>query len=104
MDLVARTDAERGCTELLLDSFMQGLVNKLFRQKWNMYGRKLHYGRRAIDLLILTLTLYVAFELKNTHQLTAAQQELRPIVGTIFALTWIVIIEELMVRDVRLPL
>ena len=64
MDLVARMDADAKCTMLLLDTFMQGLVNKLFLQKWDMYGRKLHYARRIIDLTIITLLCYLSMMLK----------------------------------------
>ena len=41
MELVARVDASRETTELLLDSFMQGFIYQLFRKKWDKYGWKL---------------------------------------------------------------
>ena len=36
MDLITGLDAEKGCHELLLDNFMQGMMNRLFADKWNM--------------------------------------------------------------------
>ena len=36
MDLITGLDAEKGCHELLLDNFMQGMMNRLFTDKWSM--------------------------------------------------------------------
>ena len=30
----------------------QGFLYKLFVQKWKLFGRRIHYTRRAIDLLV----------------------------------------------------
>lgn len=40
MELVARMEASRETTALLLDSFLGGFLNKLFVQKWHLYGWK----------------------------------------------------------------
>ena len=64
MELIGRIDAKRKTTELLLDSFMQGLLHKLFLQKWRLFGRRIHYVRRAIDMLTICVLLAVAFALK----------------------------------------
>jgi len=65
MELIGRIDAKRETTELLLDEFMQGFIHKLFVQKWNLFGWRIHYTRRAIDVLIFFALLAVAFALKD---------------------------------------
>lgn len=53
MELIVRTDARRRTCEMLLDSFMNGFIYKLFLEKWERFGRKIHYARRLIDLALL---------------------------------------------------
>jgi hypothetical protein len=64
MELIGRIDAKPETTELLLDSFMQGFLHKLFVEKWALFGRRIHYVRRAIDVLTFSSLLTVAFTLK----------------------------------------
>ena len=64
MELVARIDAEKGTTELLLDDFMCGFMNKLFLEKWSKYGYKLYYSRLALEVTTMMLLYIMAFVLK----------------------------------------
>ena len=40
MELIGRAGANRATTSLLLDSFMNGFLHRLFCQKWRIFGRK----------------------------------------------------------------
>jgi len=94
MDLVARMDAVEGCTALLLDSFMQGTIYKLFLQKWSMYGYFLHYARRLLDAIILGLLCYIGLSLKNDVR---SQPELKWAAVVMLGLMAIVATEEALV-------
>ena len=65
MELVARMNASKETTELLLDSFMGGFLHKLFAAKWARYGYKLHYARTFLDLTILLMLILMALLLKE---------------------------------------
>lgn len=65
MELVARIDASRATTELVLDDFCQGFLNMLFLEKWNRFAYKIYYARMVVDLIILVLLIVVAFALKD---------------------------------------
>lgn len=66
MQLVARAEASRSTTEMLLDPFLNGLLHKFFLEKWRSFGRRLHYARTSLDALILFLLLHLAFGLKES--------------------------------------
>ena len=83
MELVTRMDADTGCTSLLLDEFMQGLVYKLFLDKWKLFGSKLHYARRLVDFLILGLLVMMAMTLKFSVD---NQPTMQPVAIAILAL------------------
>ena len=65
MELIGKIDASKGTHELLLDSFMNGFLNQLFRQKWARYGYKLHAVRLLFDFIALCITITLAFGLKE---------------------------------------
>lgn len=64
MELVTRMDASRDTQEMLLDTFMNGFIYRLFTQKWTKYGRKLYYARLSLDFMLLVLLIHVSFYLK----------------------------------------
>ena len=94
MELVTRIDADSGCTSLLLDDFMQGLIYKLFLDKWNTYGYKLHYVRRLIDFIILALLITMAMALKFSIEYQTAMY---PVCIALVVLMSINIVEEITV-------
>jgi len=55
----------KSTTMLLLDDFLNGLINKLFRQKWAQFGWKLHYAKMSLELSILSLSLIFSMKLKQ---------------------------------------
>ena len=65
MELITRMDASKGTTEMLLDTFMNGFIYRLFQKKWKLYGRKLHYMRRSLDLVMLVMLIMFSVALKN---------------------------------------
>jgi len=65
MELVARLDAKRETTELVLDSFMTGFIYQLFQLKWKKYGAKLYYSRMIADSFMLLMLLALALVLKQ---------------------------------------
>jgi len=65
MELLARLDAKRETTELVLDSFMTGFLYKLFALKWKSYGMKLYYARLAIDVIVCLMLVAISFILKE---------------------------------------
>ena len=64
MELIVRIGARRRCCEMLLDSFMNGFIYKLYQIKWRRFGRKIHAAHRVIDLLIILLLAWQTFQLK----------------------------------------
>ena len=92
MELVARPDASTETRELLLDTFMLGFVHKLFREKWNGYGWKLHYARLVLDFAVTAMLILLAFWLKEYPE---QQQSMAPLVYTILVLMVVLIEEEL---------
>ena len=50
--VVAALDATQRTRELLLDSFMQGFLYRLFEEKWSKY-RVLYVTRLVLDVLVL---------------------------------------------------
>ena len=58
LEIVADLDASEATQSFLLDSFMQGFLYRLLKEKWNKYGSKLHYAWRLLDCaLLLAMTL-----------------------------------------------
>ena len=53
MELVLLNDAPAKTREMLLDSFMDGMLHKLFRTKWTRFARAQHWVLRTIDLALL---------------------------------------------------
>ena len=49
MELVVLTDASMATREMLLDTFMDGLLYKLFQHKWHRYARAQHYLLHSVD-------------------------------------------------------
>ena len=66
MELVSRVDAVRECTSLLLDSFLQGFLYKLFVAKWTNFGWKIHVLFQAMHLAILSVLLGISMRLKSS--------------------------------------
>ena len=64
MELVGHPNASRATQEFILDSFMQGLVYKLFREKWNKYGYRIQYAWRTLDVVLTIAICALAFRLK----------------------------------------
>ena len=54
----------RATTEMLLDDFMDGFLHKLFVQKWDKFGRVIHYARLACTVCYFCLLSATAFQLK----------------------------------------
>ena len=53
--------------EFLLDTFMNGFIYKMYLNKWNLYGRRIHYAKRSLDgLLTISLAVQVPPASKNT--------------------------------------
>jgi len=77
MELVARMEASRETTALLLDSFLGGFLNKLFVQKWHLYGWKVHNPRLALDMIMLLMLIVFAFLLKANPHEAATDVQLR---------------------------
>ena len=65
MELICKVSSSKETTEMLLDSFMQGFIFKLFRKKWEHFAWRLHCVRIALDLSIIAITLVVAFNMKQ---------------------------------------
>lgn len=82
LELVARIGASRGTQMLLLDSFMQGFLYKLFLLKWRKY-RVLYLSRLALDLTLAALLVATALALKADP---SAQRSLRPLLVAKLAL------------------
>jgi hypothetical protein len=57
MELVTRLDATESTKEMLLDEFMDGLLHKLFTQKYHGVSRLWHYLMRVLDLIYM-ISLY----------------------------------------------
>ena len=79
MELIVRTSAKRRTVELLLDSFMNGFIWKLFQEKWVKFGRKIHYVRILIDLLLLLSLAYQTACLKMLADFPDAIRRARPL-------------------------
>ena len=90
MELVTRMDAARGTQEMLLDSFMNGFIYRLFTQKWTKYGRKLYYARLSLDALLLGLLLVLSVHLKTA----IVQDTLTKVLCAAMIGVMIVIVEE----------
>ena len=65
MELIVRTDARRRTSEMLLDSFMNGFIYKLYLEKWERFGRKIHYARRLIDVTLIVSIAVQTFIIKS---------------------------------------
>ena len=91
MELIARTDASKECCSLVLDSFLQGLLYKLFLAKWARYGYKLHYAILSLHLLVLTMLITMSMSLKIS---VSTQDSCKPMaVFTIIVILIITFIE-----------
>ena len=66
MELIAQIGASERTRSMLLDSFMQGFIHKLFLQKWNLFGRHIHYVMRTLDLIYVALLAWLAMHMKNS--------------------------------------
>lgn len=76
MELVSRLDALDQTKEMLLDNFMEGLVHKLFMQKFYK-ARWFHYILRLIDLLYVGSLYVVLLMMKERpREVLAAETEL----------------------------
>jgi hypothetical protein len=71
MELVAAKSANKAATEMLLDSFMNGFIWRLFYEKWARFGRLFYCVLRALDVTLLSLLLYISFSLKNNPEATS---------------------------------
>ena len=60
-----RAGANSSTTSMLLDTFMNGFLHRLFCQKWYLYGRRLFLLRRGLDLVLIVMLLYLSFDLKT---------------------------------------
>ena len=65
MELITKVSATKETTEMLLDTFIQGFINKLFRMKWSSYGWKLHWIKVVMDIGLITITIALAFGIKE---------------------------------------
>lgn len=91
MELITRMDAQRKTTEMLLDTFMNGFIYRLFKDKWfKRFGRKLHYTRRTLDLLMMMLQLVFSYLLKRDQMRT----ELHMWIAVAMLVVSLVIVEE----------
>ena len=64
MELVTRLDASEATQQMLLDSFMDGIVHKLFEQKFNML-RWFHYTLLGLQLFSVLTFYAVALLIKQ---------------------------------------
>lgn len=64
MELVTQHGATAKTREMLLDSFMDGLLYKLFLSKWRRFAGKVHCFLLLLDGLLLCLQLFMAFQMK----------------------------------------
>ena len=65
MELVIMNDAPFASREMLLDSFMDGMLHKLFRTKWTRFACAQHWTLRLLDLIFLILLLCHSLDLKD---------------------------------------
>ena len=69
MELIVKTKARRRTQEFLLDSFMNGFIYQLYQEKWKLFGRKIHFIRRAIDFLLIISLATQTFIVKSNPAL-----------------------------------
>jgi hypothetical protein len=91
MELIVRIGARRRCCEMLLDSFMNGFIYKLYQIKWRRFGRKIHAAHRVIDLLIILLLAWQTFQLKADP---TSLREVRPLTVGSLALMGLAMVME----------
>ncbi|KAL1499226.1 hypothetical protein AB1Y20_013732 [Prymnesium parvum] len=70
MELITAVDAstrtqESARAEMLLDTFMDGFIQRLFLQKWERFAKYVWAITRAFELLLLGLNLVLAFRVKE---------------------------------------
>ena len=73
---------------------MQGFLHKLFLQKWDQFGWKIHYGMRLLDAIYLGLLGSLVFHMKQDP--TGTSKHVQP---SLLLLSMAPIVEE----DVRGP-
>ena len=93
MQLIARPHARRSTRKMLLDSFMTGFLHKLYRQKWDKFGWKLHWARRVLDVAALALIGTIALELKASL-VNAGSGRMRRYILCFFVLVGLLVEEE----------
>ena len=65
MELIGRFDAKQETQEMLLDEFMDGMVQGLFMEKWARFGEKIWFVHRGLDLVYLVPLVCNALWLKE---------------------------------------
>jgi hypothetical protein len=65
MEIIGRLDCKKETQEMLLDSFMQGSIHKLYEEKWYRYGAPIHYIKLVMHLMYLGQLAWMAFSLKS---------------------------------------
>ena len=65
MELIGRLDASRSTQEMLLDSFIQGFIHKIFEQKWVRFGRAAHNVLMFFNTLFIVSLATMALWLKE---------------------------------------
>ena len=65
MELIVRTGASKRTTMMLLDSFMDGFIYKLFLRKWKLYGRTLHCAHVLLDFMLTVSVTCQTIALKS---------------------------------------
>lgn len=64
MELIVMNDASQKTREMILDSFLDGMLHKLFRDKWRRFARAQHWMLRALDVVFLALSIRQGLTLK----------------------------------------
>ena len=65
MELVGELGARRALTEMLLDTFMDGFLHKLFEQKMAKFGWRIYFVRRMVDVAWVVCLAVFGFCLKS---------------------------------------
>jgi hypothetical protein len=65
MELLGDDEALHETQSMLLDTFIDGFLFKLFTQKWSKYGWKIHNSRRLVDLVLLLCLAIFGLMLKE---------------------------------------
>jgi hypothetical protein len=91
MELIVRIGARRRCCEMLLDSFMNGFIWKLYQIKWKRFGRRIWAVHRILDFLIIILLTVQTFNLKSDP---ACLPDVRPLSSAVLVLIGLQIMQE----------